>query len=77
MRWLGCPQTCLVGVELQRNGQPIFCRPKVDQPGGVRCLRRGGQAQAIATGPVPSSQWDGQTLTARRRPIRRQALIVV
>ena len=29
MRWLGCPQTCLVGVELQRNGQPIFCRPKV------------------------------------------------
>ena len=29
----------------------------------MRCLRRGGQAQAIATGPVPSSRWDGQTLT--------------
>ena len=30
MRWLKCQQTSLVGVELQRNGQPSFCRPKVN-----------------------------------------------
>jgi hypothetical protein len=29
----------------------------------VRCFRRGGQDQAIGTGPVPSARWHGHTPT--------------
>ena len=30
-------------------------------------LRRGSQARSIATGPLPSSRWDGRTLTISKR----------
>lgn len=42
------------------------------QLGGVRRLRRSGQAREKATKPVPSSRWGGRTLTLPlpRRPTR-------